>query len=110
MHMEIKPGRYKVKECPTCKILHKGRGLFCSIGCANKSRDVTDETREKLRKSSTAYVQTPEGIANLKVLSRKREEHFKNEQKAKRGEYVLQEDDWYVVPKDGTEDEDGFIL
>ena len=41
------PGVYREKECPTCKVLHRKKGIFCSKVCSNKGRD--DEYKEKMR-------------------------------------------------------------
>lgn len=107
---KIKPGRYKPKQCPTCGIIHKGRGMYCSTACSNKGREVTDETRQKLSQNKHEYMQTPEGIANMKLMNKKREQQLENDEKAKRGEYVLQEDDWYVVPYGEPDEDDGVHL
>lgn len=63
------PGIYKEKECPSCYAVHRKRGLFCSQSCANESRIVTDDTKHKLRVKAYEYLQTPEGIANAKLLN-----------------------------------------
>jgi hypothetical protein len=55
-------------------------------------------------------MQTPEGIANMKLMNKKREQQLENDEKAKRGEYVLQEDDWYVVPYGEPDEDDGVNL
>jgi len=41
------PGVYREKECPTCAIKHRKKGVFCSKICSNKGRD--QEYREKMR-------------------------------------------------------------
>lgn len=57
-------------------------------------------TREKLSKVATEYKQTPEGIADTKKLVRETAKRLEDGKKRERGEYVLQEDDWYVLPED----------
>ena len=41
------PGVYREKECPTCKVKHRKKGMFCSKVCSNKGRD--DVYKEKMR-------------------------------------------------------------
>jgi hypothetical protein len=41
------PGIYKEKQCPTCAIKHRKKGVFCSKICSNKGRG--DEYKEKMR-------------------------------------------------------------
>jgi hypothetical protein len=59
----------------------------------------------KLSQVAKEYKQTPEGIADTKKLVRDAAKRLDDEKKRERGEYVLQEDDWYVVPG-GAEPED----
>jgi hypothetical protein len=61
------PGVYRLKSCPQCQKEHRKRGPYCSQGCHNRHREVTEETREKLSKATTAYYQTPEGIASKNI-------------------------------------------
>ena len=93
-------GMYKKKTCPKCGIIHRGRGFFCSVSCSNSHREVTQETKDKLSEIQQEYV--PSFLArNAKIKI--------DDAKHKRGEYVLQEDDWYLVPP-GGDDDDGFVL
>ena len=41
------PGVYREKECPTCGVKHRKKGMFCSKTCSNKGRD--DEYKQKMR-------------------------------------------------------------
>lgn len=41
------PGVYKEKECPTCGVKHRKKGMFCSKTCSNKGRD--EEYKAKMR-------------------------------------------------------------
>lgn len=94
------PGVYRKKNCPQCGVEHRKRGQFCSIACSNSFREVKPETRQKLSEIQTDY--SAQTIArNIK----RGEDNAKRE----RGEYVLQEDDWYVLPPVDDED-DGLIL
>jgi hypothetical protein len=61
--------QYKEKECPVCFVLHRKRGLFCSISCANSTRTVSDESKKKIKKTLREYQSTPEGVANAQRQS-----------------------------------------
>lgn len=63
------PGIYKEKECPACATLHRKRGLYCCQSCANTERVTTEDTKDKLRVAAYEYLQTPEGIANSKLIN-----------------------------------------
>ena len=60
------PGIYRKKQCPTCGMEHRKKGPYCSQGCANSDREVTEETRNKLSAKLNEYAKTPEGIAKAK--------------------------------------------
>lgn len=94
------PGVYRKKNCPQCGVEHRKRGQFCSIACSNSFREVKPETRQKLSEIQTDY------SAQTTARNIKRGE---DNAKRERGEYVLQEDDWYVLPPVDDED-DGLIL
>ena len=47
---------------------------------------------------ATEYKLTPEGIADTKKLVRDSVKRVEDNKKRENGEYVLQEDDWYVLP------------
>jgi len=102
------PGVYKEKECLECKKVHRKRGPFCSQACSNTHREVKVTTRIKLSNVAKEYKQTPEGIASSKKLVRDAEKRKQDEERRAKGEYVLQEDDWYVLPP--GDDDDGFVL
>lgn len=93
-------GRYKKKNCPHCGVEHRGRGQFCSVACSNSHREVKPETRAKI-----SEIQKEHGAL---TAARQRKLGQDNAKRAA-GEYVLQEDDWYLVPP-GGEDDDGLIL
>ena len=57
------PGVYKLKTCPECKKEHRKRGVFCSQGCSNSHREVSDKVRENMRKVAAESQGTPERIA-----------------------------------------------
>lgn len=97
------PGVYKEKQCPQCKKLHRGRGNFCSISCANTGQIKSPETKQKLAEKSREYRRTPEGIATTKVIARVTE-------KRHAGVTVLPDDDWIVEVPIDNEDDDGFRL
>jgi len=61
--------QYKEKECPVCFVLHRKRGLFCSISCANSTRTVSDESKKKIKKTLREYQSSPEGVANAQRQS-----------------------------------------
>jgi len=94
------PGVYKKKNCPNCGVEHRGRGQFCSVGCSNSFREVKPETRQKLSEIQKEY--------GAQTAARQRKIGQDNEKRAK-GEYVLQEDDWYVLPP-SDDDDDGLTL
>jgi hypothetical protein len=63
------PNVYKEKNCQNCGIPHRKRGVYCCQACANKGRPgYSDKVRENMRKVSEEYKQTPEGIANSKLI------------------------------------------
>jgi len=103
------PGVYAKKECPRCKKIHRGRGQYCSISCSKIGHTVSAETKQKLSVKSTAYRNTPEGIATTKTIARVTEKRHDTNQKIKDGHYILQPEDYYVdVWSD--ENDDGFHL
>lgn len=95
------PGVYRKKNCPQCGVEHRGRGQFCSQACSNKHREVKPETREKLKAIAQDHA------AQTSARVKKEAEDLR---KKKRGEYVLQEDDWYVLPEGDGVDDDGLVL
>lgn len=94
------PGVYKKKNCPNCGKEHRGRGQFCSIACSNSFREVKPETKAKL-----SEIQLDHSAQTIARNRKRGEDNAKRE----RGEYVLQEDDWYVLPP-GDDDDDGLTL
>jgi hypothetical protein len=99
-------GVYRLKNCPKCGVEHRKRGQFCSQSCANQ-RAVSEEKKEVLRDRNLDYAQTPEGLATAAMVTRQNEKRAIDNEKKRKGEYILQEDDWYVeIPdfdSDGTE-------
>ena len=65
------PGVYKEKSCPTCKIVHRKKGAYCSISCSNNARTLTDQTKEKIAEGLKEYYNTPEGIAQASINNRR---------------------------------------
>jgi hypothetical protein len=61
--------QYKEKECPVCYVLHRKRGIFCSISCANTTRSVSEESKDKIKKTLREYQSSPEGVANAQRQS-----------------------------------------
>lgn len=100
------PGVYKLKNCPKCGVEHRKRGLFCSQSCANQ-REATQEKKDNISAGVREYTQTPEGLATAAIVTRMNEKRGIDNEKRRKGEYVLEEDDWYVeIPdfdSDGTE-------
>ena len=65
------PGVYKLKECPNCKKEHRKRGPFCSQGCHNSHREVSEKQREQGRKLGEVNRENagaPESIARGHLL------------------------------------------
>lgn len=99
------PNVYKKKTCPKCNIEHRQRGVYCSISCANASRHITQETKNKISTKLQEYRQTPEGIATANIVSRNNIQRGINNEKERNNEYILQEDDWMIdIPIDNEED------
>jgi hypothetical protein len=67
------PGVYKKKNCanPKCGIEHRRRGPYCSQGCHNSHREVTEQTKKNISKGLREYNQTPEGIAAAKRVGQR---------------------------------------
>lgn len=99
-------GVYKKKNCPTCGVEHRKRGQFCGQSCAN-SRPLSDEVKDQRRDARYDYYKTPEGLASIAMLARKNQKRAEDLEKEKKGEYILQDEDYYVeipdLDSDGTE-------
>ena len=71
----MKPGywrRYRPKECPTCHVIHRNQGRFCSITCANRNRKHSEEHKAKTSKTLLEYFRnSPEGIAVRQKIANK---------------------------------------
>jgi hypothetical protein len=102
-------GVYKQKECKQCGEVHRKRGPFCSQACSNSFREVGIKTKLLHSHNAKEWKKTPEGVASTKKFARDIETHKKNEERRANGEYVLQEDDWYVLPPSDYDD-DGIEL
>ncbi len=61
--------QYKEKECPVCYVTHRKRGVYCSISCANSTRSVSEESKQKIKKTLREYQASPEGVANAQRQS-----------------------------------------
>ena len=101
------PGVYKLKKCPNCGVEHRKRGQHCSQSCANTGRELSEESKETIRKKQEEYYQTPEGLANAAMVKRLNEKRAIDNEKARKGEYIVQADDFYIdipdLDSDGTE-------
>jgi uncharacterized Zn finger protein (UPF0148 family) len=62
------PGIYREKTCPSCGVTHRKRGNFCGISCANREREVSDNTREGMRRVAEEYNKTPEALAKQAMI------------------------------------------
>ena len=89
------PGVYKLKTCPKCGTEHRKRGAFCSQSCANQ-REASEEKKEKISATVKEYTQTPEGLATAAMVSRLNEKKAIDNEKRRKGEYILQDEDYYV--------------
>lgn len=89
---------YRLKNCKYegCQKEHRQRGPYCSQACANRDRKHTDETKKKLSKSMLEYGQTPEGLANYRLVSELNEKRGIDNAKRAAGEYILEPDDYYL--------------
>lgn len=63
------PGVYKEKSCGYCGKKHRKRGQYCCQACANSDREPTDKMRNNMRKVAVEYNQTPEAIAQQKMIN-----------------------------------------
>lgn len=87
---------YRLKTCPVCGKEHRQRGPNCSQSCANSARKHTEETKKKLSKSMLEYGQTPEGLANYRLVAELNEKRGVDNAKRAAGEYILEPDDYYL--------------
>lgn len=62
------PGVYRKKNCPNCNVEHRKRGLFCSQGCHNSYREVSDKVRENARQMGENNAGNPALIAHGHML------------------------------------------
>lgn len=99
------PGVYKEKICPNCNKVHRKRGPNCSQACANSVREISDKTKLIHSHNAKEWKKTPEGVASTKKFARDIARHKQNEERRSRGEYVLEDDDWYVVPEYGDKED-----
>jgi uncharacterized Zn finger protein (UPF0148 family) len=63
------PNQYREKECPSCGISHRKRGLYCCQSCANSDRTVSEDQKKKIKKTLREYHNSPEGLANAQRQS-----------------------------------------
>lgn len=62
-------GKYRIKNCQYCKKEHRKKGKYCSQSCANRDRpQYSEKVRENMRKVAIEHNQTPEAIAQQKLL------------------------------------------
>lgn len=62
------PGVYRLKTCPNCDKEHRKRGPFCSQGCHNSYREVSDKVRENARRMGANTAGDPALIASGRML------------------------------------------
>jgi hypothetical protein len=65
------PGVYKLKNCPQCNKEHRKKGPYCSQGCHNSHREVSDKQREqghKLGELTKENAGAPDKIATGHLL------------------------------------------
>lgn len=99
---------YRLKTCKYegCRKEHRQRGPYCSQACANRDRKHTDETKKKLSKSMLEYGQTPEGLANYRLVAELNEKRGIDNAKMAAGEYILQPEDYALdVPFNMNDEE-----
>ena len=74
---------------------------------AMSDESTSEEKKEKISVGVKEYAQTPEGLATAAMVTRQNEKRAIDNEKKRKGEYILQEDDWYVdipdLDSDGTE-------
>lgn len=99
---------YRLKKCKYegCLKEHRQRGPYCSQACANRDRKHTDETKKKLSKSMLEYGQTPEGLANYRLVAELNEKRGIDNAKRAAGEYILQPEDYALDVPFNMNDED----
>lgn len=97
------PGIYRKKVCTHCGVEHRKRGKYCSIACSNSHRTISDKTKLLHQRNSRDWKQTPEGIATTKKFARDVEKHKRRQS----GEYVPDDEDWYIVPERDDDTNDG---
>jgi hypothetical protein len=93
------PGVYREKECPTCAVKHRKKGMFCSKVCSNKGRD--DEYKEKMR---DRMLNTDEGQVRAWNLNFNEDtdapiapQIYREQPSLKRGQFTAGGDVWTVV-------------
>lgn len=64
------PGVYRLKNCPNCDKEHRKRGPFCSQGCHNSYREVSDRQRENGKQMGENNAGDPALIAAGHMLQR----------------------------------------
>lgn len=97
---------YRLKVCPVCGKEHRQRGPNCGQSCANKARKHTEETKKKLSKAALDYGQTPEGLANYRLVAELNEKRGIDNAKRAVGEYILQPEDYALDVPFNMNDED----
>lgn len=96
---------YRLKTCPVCGKEHRQRGPNCSQSCAN-SKPQPEHVKRKIKKTVDEWTQTPEGLANARLVSYLNEKKGIDNAKRAAGEYILQPDDYYLeVPFNLNDDE-----
>lgn len=97
---------YRLKTCPVCNKEHRQRGPNCGQSCAN-TKPQPEAVKRKIKKTVEAWTQTPEGLANARLLAYNNEKRGRDNAKRAAGEYVLEPDDYALdVPFNMNEDYD----
>ena len=90
------PGVYRLKTCPCCGKEHRGRGPYCSKSCSNRTREFSEETKNKISLTLQEHYMTPEGVASAHMQAQRRRQLGIDNAKRAAGEYVL-EPDYYAL-------------
>lgn len=93
--MPISRDRYKAKNCQWCGIIHRKRGKFCSLKCAN-SRSPTEKTRKERSEALREYYTTLEGDAFRRMHSDNAKARHRRENAERMGLPVLTDEDWLL--------------
>lgn len=88
--------RYKEKNCQKCGVIHKKRGKYCSLKCANSRKHSPERVADRAEKIRQYYRETLEGQATTEFLSDLAKKYHRIRAGEKTGEYVLVDEDWQL--------------